>query len=151
MRTLSFAGLLILASALPLLSACAVFQPTDRNTQTCEIPRNSMVSFEIYFSHGSATIDQSERMVVDRLTSDIKRYKPKIILITGHTDLSGPQAYNQTLAKKRAQRVARTLVKRNVSPDLIKTLSCGESDPSIPTQDNVKFLENRRVVVHLLK
>ena len=65
--------------------------------------------------------------------------------IQGHTDSTGPVAYNQTLSEKRAGSIKAYLVKEGVDTDRLEVKGYGESDP-IASNDNANGRQkNRRV------
>jgi OOP family OmpA-OmpF porin len=83
--------------------------------------------------------------------------KLELVLVTGHTDRIGTQAYNQRLSERRANTVRDYLVSRGVARDKIETLGMGKTQP-IPgvvcDQKNMKELiaclaPNRRVEVEV--
>ena len=79
------------------------------------------------------------------------------MLVTGHTDPIGTQAYNQKLSERRADAVRNYLVSKGVPRDKIETLGMGKTQP-IPglrcEQKNLKeriacFAPDRRVEVEV--
>ena len=100
---------------------------------------------------GKAALDSE---VIDKL-KDVS--KLELVLVTGHTDRIGSQAYNQRLSERRADTVRDYLVSRGVARDKIETLGMGKTQP-IPgvvcDQKNRKELiaclaPNRRVEVEV--
>src|SRR5262252_807320 len=83
--------------------------------------------------------------------------KLELVLVTGHTDPIGTQAYNQKLSERRADAVRDYLVSKGVPKDKIETLGMGKTQP-IPgivcNQKNFKekvacFAPLRRVEVEV--
>ena len=83
--------------------------------------------------------------------------KLELVLVTGHTDRIGTQAYNQKLSERRADAVRNYLVSKGVAKDKIETLGMGKTQP-LPgvkcEQKNHKELiaclaPNRRVEVEV--
>ena len=83
--------------------------------------------------------------------------KLELVLVTGHTDRIGTQAYNQKLSERRADAVRNYLVSKGVPKDKIETLGMGKTQP-VPgvrcEQKNMKELiaclaPNRRVEVEV--
>jgi OOP family OmpA-OmpF porin len=83
--------------------------------------------------------------------------KLELVLVTGHTDRIGTQAYNQKLSERRANTVRDYLVSKGVAKDKIETLGMGKTQP-VPgvtcDQKNMKELiaclaPNRRVEVEV--
>jgi OOP family OmpA-OmpF porin len=83
--------------------------------------------------------------------------KLELVLVTGHTDPIGTQAYNQKLSERRADAVRNYLVSKGVAKDKIETLGMGKTQP-IPglvcKQKNFKervacYAPDRRVEVEV--
>jgi OOP family OmpA-OmpF porin len=96
---------------------------------------------------GKAAIDSQ---VVGRLA---QMQKLEVVLVTGHTDRLGTEAYNQKLSQQRADAVRDYLVSKGVDKAKIETIGMGEKQPVVQCdQKNVKQLidclqPNRRVDV----
>ena len=97
---------------------------------------------------GKAAIDSE---VISRLS------KLELVLVTGHTDRIGTQAYNQKLSERRANTVRDYLVSKGVARDKIETLGMGKTQPVPGVVCNQKALKelivclapNRRVEVEV--
>jgi OOP family OmpA-OmpF porin len=55
--------------------------------------------------------------------------KLELVLVTGHTDRIGSQAYNQKLSERRADAVRDYLVSKGIAKDKIETLGMGKTQP----------------------
>ena len=83
--------------------------------------------------------------------------KLELVLVTGHTDPIGTQAYNQKLSERRADAVRNYLVSKGVAKDKIETLGMGKTQPVpgvVCNQKNMKeliacFAPDRRVEVEV--
>lgn len=78
------------------------------------------------------------------------------VVITGHTDYKGDDAYNMNLSLLRAQTVRAYLVNQGVDPASILAVGAGESQPvkecstNLPRQQEIDCLQpNRRVTVDI--
>jgi outer membrane protein OmpA-like peptidoglycan-associated protein len=71
------------------------------------------------------------------------------IVATGHTDTSGPPAYNMALSLRRANAVKDQLVRDGVKAEDISVVGKGEAQPLVPTADGVREAQNRRVEIVL--
>jgi OOP family OmpA-OmpF porin len=72
---------------------------------------------------GMAAIDSQ---IISKL-KDVQ--KLELVLVTGHTDRIGSQAYNQKLSERRADAVRNYLVSKGVPKDKIETLGMGKTQP----------------------
>jgi OOP family OmpA-OmpF porin len=85
---------------------------------------------DAYFDFDRAEIKPAGRAKLDKLVADLRRAKSvTLILIVGHTDSKGTDAYNMRLGQRRADTVAGYLAARGVPKSIISTRSEGESNP----------------------
>jgi OmpA-OmpF porin, OOP family len=68
--------------------------------------------------------------------------------LTGHTDRSGSDKYNQGLSERRARNVAALVNAAGVAATAVSVDAKGESAPAVPTPDGVREPLNRRVEVN---
>jgi len=79
----------------------------------------------------------------------------QVVLVTGHTDRLGSEAYNQSLSTRRADAVRDYLISKGVPKDKIESIGMGEKQPVVQCdQKNRKELiaclqPNRRVDVEV--
>ena len=69
------------------------------------------------------------------------------ITATGHTDTSGPEAYNMALSLRRANTVKDALVREGVPATAIAVIGRGEQGLLVQTADGVREPQNRRVEI----
>ena len=70
-----------------------------------------------------------------------------LVVVEGHTDRHGPEAYNQGLGQRRAEAVRNRLVQEGVDPERIEVISYGETRPVATGTDAASSAKNRRAVV----
>lgn len=92
--------------------------------------------------------DMEER--VNNSATALKNTGAKVVL-EGHTDSYGSDAYNYALGTKRANAVKNALTARGVNASQIKTVSYGESKPTCTVDTPECNQENRRVEFKLSK
>jgi outer membrane protein OmpA-like peptidoglycan-associated protein len=97
--------------------------------QVQKITLDSKVLFDfdkaVLKPEGKAAIDSQ---VVGPLA---KVQKLEVVLVTGHTDRLGSDAYNQKLSERRADAVRDYLVSKGVAKDKIETIGMGEKQPVV--------------------
>ena len=71
-------------------------------------------------------------------------------VIIGHTDSTGPAAYNQGLSERRAQAVADYLVSTGTPADLLRVIGKGEKEPLASNDTKEGQAINRRVEVVII-
>ena len=108
---------------------------------------------KIYFDFDSAKLQPRSRPVLDSVAKVINEH-PEIakIRVEGHTDSTGPEAYNMGLSQRRAESVVRYLITSgNVSRKRLAAKGFGETDPLIPGATTEEDLaRNRRVEFHIV-
>jgi outer membrane protein OmpA-like peptidoglycan-associated protein len=103
-------------------------------------------SWVFYFDFDSASLSDDAASKVTEIVSFAKMTGVKVSL-TGHTDRSGSDDYNEMLSVERAKAVAKAIGDQGIGVDEVQLISQGEKDLAVATGDNVKEPLNRRVVV----
>lgn len=116
--------------------------PADAQARPAE---TASLSLPVRFGFDSTDIAPSARPQLDALAEGIKLLPPgQAIVIEGHTDAAGPDAYNQALSERRALMVKRYLVQQHgIDPQRLKDTGFGKQRP-IEGHDPHEAL-NRRV------
>lgn len=70
--------------------------------------------------------------------------------IQGHTDATGPEAYNDRLGQARAEAVRKYLSRAGVALNRMATISYGEEAPVAPNDTSEGRSQNRRVAIVVL-
>jgi len=113
--------------------------PPPPQVQKITLASKALFDFDkaVLKPEGKAAIDSE---VISKLSGV---QKLELVLVTGHTDPIGSQAYNQKLSERRADAVRDYLVSKGVPKDKIETLGMGKTQP-IPgvvcKQKNMKEL-----------
>lgn len=98
------------------------------------------------FELGSAELKTRSRLDLMSVAT-IYRERPQKILVIGHTDATGSDAYNQTLSEKRAKSVAKLFQEVGVPEDQIYFQGAGESQPVATNDTREGRSTNRRVEI----
>lgn len=113
------------------------------------------VGAEKLFGFDKANLKAEGKAALDDAAAKIKA-NPEIatVIVTGHTDRIGSDAYNQKLSERRAQQVAEYLAAQGVNSSLIQSAGKGESEPVVQCTGNkatkklISCLQpNRRVTI----
>ncbi len=86
---------------------------------------------------------------LDRVAAVLARYPQTTIIVEGHTDSTGSDAYNQQLSERRANSVARYLAQRGVNASRIKAIGYGEQRPVASNDTAEGRQKNRRVEIRI--
>ena len=101
---------------------------------------------KIYFDTNRATIKPASFPLLDEIAA-VLTARPDILLVRveGHTDSRGDNATNQTLSDLRAASVRDALVQRGISPDRLRSVGYGETQPLDDRPTAAAWDKNRRV------
>ncbi|MGB5820036.1 MAG: OmpA family protein [Saonia sp.] len=99
----------------------------------------------VYFDTNKSDIKGPAATTLDRLAGIFKEYPNSNVLIEGHTDSSGSDAYNLTLSQKRAQSVTNYLTGQGLGAQRFTTKWYGEAQPRADNGTPEGRAKNRRV------
>ena len=100
----------------------------------------------VYFEFNSSVITTKMKKVIEKQLVFLKKY-PKIkVILEGHTDEKGSNAYNVVLGEKRAESVKKMLTNSGISSDQIEVISYGELKPLVNDVNSTDYYKNRRSV-----
>ena len=102
----------------------------------------------MFFDFDKSTITPEGQQVIQRAVETFRRtgQAPRIVA-TGHTDRVGTPEYNMSLSDRRAVAVRQALVAAGVPDNEIRTEAKGETQPLVPTPDQTREPQNRRVEI----
>src|SRR5690606_33647524 len=103
----------------------------------------------ITFETGSAALNASFFDVLDSVGTVLEKFDKTLVEITGHTDSTGADDFNQKLSEQRAAAVGRYLEGRGVSVDRMVIIGYGETQPIASNSTPQGRAENRRVEITL--
>ena len=101
----------------------------------------------ILFDFDSANLRPEARENLSTLAASLQEYPETDVMIVGHTDSKGTDAYNQGLSERRAGSAADYLLAQGITGDRIATLGKGESEPVADNETEAGRQENRRVEI----
>jgi len=104
-------------------------------------------SFMVFFDWDRSNLSQQALATIQQAANAFKAKGNARITATGHTDTSGPESYNMALSLRRANAVKDALVRDGVPAQAITVIGKGESQLLVPTGDNVREPQNRRVEI----
>lgn len=111
-----------------------VIVPSFRNFTAVSVP------VPIRFETGESVLTDDGLRAVDDLYNFLKGQKPAAVVLIGHTDERGSQAYNYQLSRDRARAVAEVLHQKGID-FAIKTEGVGEDQP-FQADDRSKYNED---------
>ncbi|WP_108804294.1 OmpA family protein [Aquimarina sp. Aq107] len=99
----------------------------------------------VYFDTNKYNINAKSKENLNKLINIFKEYPDTNIIVDGHTDSSGDDAYNMELSKKRANAVTSYLVSQGISTSRLTTYYHGETLPKYDNSTAEGRAKNRRV------
>lgn len=127
----------------PPIAPIAELSPFDVDPNAPMAVENAM--YLVFFNWDSSQLGSGALNVLDAVAEEVAINPPNSINVTGHTDTSGSNDYNERLANKRSSIVKDALIERGVPASIINTGAMGEKDLLVATPDNVREPANRRV------
>ncbi len=105
---------------------------------------NKIMSEDVYFEYDKTVLTEKARELLAQVGDALLKEAQFEVLVEGHTDTRGTEAYNMSLGSKRAQNVQDYLLNYGVSNDRIFTRSFGEEKIKVEGEDEVAHSKNRR-------
>ena len=118
----------------------------------CEqyLKRDIKETLYVEFDLDKSEVRPSSYSKLEGLASMMRKYPSAKMILEGHTDSTGPEAYNQGLSERRMNSVRDYLVENGANGDNLTAVGYGESQP-IATNDTPEGRElNRRVEFRIL-
>jgi outer membrane protein OmpA-like peptidoglycan-associated protein len=104
----------------------------------------------VTFATDSSEIRSDFYKVLNSVGLVLKEYEKTIIEVTGHTDSTGSDEYNQTLSQKRAGNVGNYLVGQGIMNQRVLSQGFGETMPIADNGTPAGRQQNRRVELRLV-
>jgi outer membrane protein OmpA-like peptidoglycan-associated protein len=107
------------------------------------------VSFDsgILFDVNSSNLKTEGYSNLQKLANILKRDNETILMIVGHTDSTGDEAYNMSLSQRRAQSAKTYLESQGLPSSRLQTTGRGELEPIGDNSTDVGRQKNRRIEV----
>jgi outer membrane protein OmpA-like peptidoglycan-associated protein len=102
----------------------------------------------VYFEFDKADLDAEAKAALDSAAKWLSQNQPAVILLEGHADKVGDEAYNKKLGNARADASKAYLVSLGVDPAQIKIISYGEAVPAVDVEG--KERKNRRIMLYAI-
>lgn len=109
-------------------------------------PETVRVELEVLFDFDKANVKQGSYGDIENLATFMKQYPQVSTTVEGHTDSTGPDAYNQKLSERRANAVRQVLVDQyGVESERVNAVGYGEAQPIADNASKDGRALNRRV------
>jgi len=106
--------------------------------------KNRFLNENVYFAFDDATLDYQAQELLKQKAMWLRDYPDANVVIEGHTDERGTNAYNLALGERRAESAKTFLVNLGISAARMTTISYGEEKPVDMGQNEEGWAKNRR-------
>jgi len=110
-------------------------------------PKKVTQKFVVYFPFDSSKLTSESTRVIMQVIDAAKTVKAKRVYLSGHTDRSGSDSYNNKLSDMRTNAVAEAIKGGGISGRILGLGAFGENINAVKTPDGVKSPPNRRVEI----
>jgi outer membrane protein OmpA-like peptidoglycan-associated protein len=124
-------------------------QPPLQEKAAEPAPERFVTLDPIYFDFDRAELRADEREYLMRVAAILRANADAVVVIEGHTDPRGSDAYNLALGSRRAQNVRAFLLAQNIEPRRLELASRGEKLLADPSPTEAGYARNRRVEFRL--
>lgn len=132
----------------PTPEVAAAPTPTPVPVPVAPVTQKLRYSGDALFGFDKATLQPEGKVVLDDLVHELQGATYEKVIVTGHTDRLGSNAYNQKLSVQRAQTVRDYLIGQNVGANVIEAQGLGETQPT-PETANCKGRKSAKLIACL--
>jgi OOP family OmpA-OmpF porin len=136
-------------ASIPITSETILVDPTISVSEVCERAFQSFEPGRINFEESGVEFRSSAYPRLDRLIALANACPDSEIIITGHTDASGNEPWNQTLSVHRASAVGDYLANGGISRERLQILGVGSDEPVANDSTRYGRSLNRRIEIEL--
>jgi peptidoglycan-associated lipoprotein len=154
------AKMIVWASALLMLAACAVAPPPPPPPPVGPagppggigasgiVPGSQQdlaatAGDRVFFAFDRSDINAEGQQTLERQAAWLHRYPNVVVRIEGHCDERGTREYNLALGERRANAVRNVLIAAGVSASRISTISYGKERPIVVGSNEEAWAQNR--------
>jgi OOP family OmpA-OmpF porin len=107
-------------------------------------------SADAFFDFDKALLKPEGKATLQTLVAKLKDTDIEVIVATGHTDSTGPEAYNVKLSMRRAKAVKAFLVSKGIPEARVFVEGKGEAQPTADNRTKDGRAKNRRVDIEVV-
>ncbi len=106
--------------------------------------REMFVNQDIHFDYDRYDLSAEAKQILTDKAAYLKDHPQVKVIIEGHCDERGSNAYNMALGEKRARAAAAYLEAMGIDPNRLETVSYGEEKPLVLGHSEEAYAANRR-------
>lgn len=138
------------ATAAPECDGAVVAPAAPKAEAPRPLVKKLTYSADTFFDFDKSTIKPAGKQTLDLVVKNLANLKLEVVVVVGHTDSVGTEAYNMKLGARRAAAVGAYLISKGVPKNLVYTESKGESHPVADNKTKEGRATNRRVVLEVI-
>ena len=121
------------------------------NARVERVGEGILVTFDsgLLFDFNSDVLRPAARTNLQALAQNVDKYPNTYVMVVGHTDARGDDAYNQRLSERRANSALSYLRAEGIAPSRVRMAGRGEAEPVADNESESGRQANRRVEVAL--
>lgn len=107
----------------------------------------AVVLKDIYFEFDKSNVTKEGAFELDKLVQVMNQNPEMVIMVKGHTDNRGSDAYNMNLSDRRARSAVQYVISKGIAKKRISGKGFGESEPKVDCGENCteeQHAQNRR-------
>jgi peptidoglycan-associated lipoprotein len=98
----------------------------------------------IHFAYDSSAIRSADKSKITEVANYLKNNPGTAVRVEGNCDERGTEEYNRSLGERRALAAREELVRLDIAPDRVDTISYGEDKPADTGKTPAAWDKNRR-------
>lgn len=98
----------------------------------------------IHFEFDKAELTEEGLRALDQIIEGMKKDPFARLVIRGHTDKQGPEAYNDQLSERRSKAIKDYLINNGIDEDRLRPVPMGSREPLIDENRVSAYKKNRR-------
>lgn len=114
------------------------------------VPAKQTYQAETLFDFDKSVIKPEGKAMLDQLITKLQGVNLEVVIVVGHTDSVGTDAYNMKLGARRAEAVKAYFVSRGIEKNRVYAESKGERQPVADNKTREGRARNRRVEIEVV-
>ena len=111
--------------------------------------RVAVVLNNVLFDFDKSTLKPEGKVAVDQVIAELNKFPKDTVVVVGHTDSVGTDAYNMALGQRRADAVVAYMKSAGIDAARVGSKSMGESAPAVANDSAANRALNRRAVFEI--
>lgn len=111
--------------------------------------RTAIVLNNVLFDFDKSTLKPEGKAEIDKLVAEMTKFPKDTVVVVGHTDSVGTDAYNMALGQRRADAVVAYMKAAGIDAARVGSKTMGESAPAVANDSAANRALNRRAVFEI--